>query len=133
MADREKKKGTAIITNQVMLSEGIYSMWLEFPETGDVAASAVPGQFISMYSQDGSMLLPRPISICEIDKEERLLRVVYRVAGKGTEEFSKKKAGDIIEVVGPLGNGFSKREGKSILIGGGIGIPPMLALAKSLK
>lgn len=133
MADREKKKGTAIITNQVMLSEGIYSMCLEFPETGDVAASAVPGQFISMYSQDGSMLLPRPISICEIDKEERLLRVVYRVAGKGTEEFSKKKAGDIIEVVGPLGNGFSKREGKSILIGGGIGIPPMLALAKSLK
>ena len=76
MADREKKKGTAIITNQVMLSEGIYSMWLEFPETGDVAASAVPGQFISMYSQDGSMLLPRPISICEIDREERLLRVV---------------------------------------------------------
>lgn len=133
MADREKKKGTAIITNQVMLTEGIYSMWLCFPETGDVAALAVPGQFISMYCQDKSRLLPRPISICEIDREERMLRVVYRVAGKGTEEFSKKKAGDIIEVVGPLGNGFSQKEGKSILIGGGIGIPPMLALAKSLK
>lgn len=133
MSDREKKKSTALITSQVMLSEGIYSMWLAFPKEADVAAAAVPGQFISLYCQDGSRMLPRPISICEIDRKERMLRVVYRIAGKGTEEFARKNAGDTIEVVGPLGNGFSKKEGKSILIGGGIGIPPMLALAESLS
>ena len=132
MTDKEKKKSTAFIVNQVILSEEIYSMWLKFPKEADVAAAAVPGQFISMYCQDGSRFLPRPISICEIDAKESMLRVVYRVVGRGTEEFAKKKAGDTIDVVGPFGNGFLKKEGKSILIGGGIGIPPMLALAKSL-
>lgn len=133
MADREKKKSTALITGQIMLSEGIYSMWLKFPKEADVAAAAVPGQFISLYCRDGSRILPRPISICEIDAKESMLRVVYRIAGKGTEEFARKNAGDTIEVVGPLGNGFTRKEGKSILIGGGIGIPPMLALAQSLQ
>lgn len=131
MAD--KKKCKAVITSQVMLSEGIYSMWLRFPQDQDVAASAVPGQFISIYCNEGSRILPRPISICEIYRKDSMLRVVYRIAGKGTEEFSKLKAGDTLDVVGPLGNGFNPKEGKSILIGGGIGIPPMLALAKELK
>lgn len=131
MAD--KKKSTAIVTSQVMLSDGIYSMWLKFPKEADVAAVAVPGQFISLYCREGSRLLPRPISICEINRQESLLRIVYRVVGKGTEEFSKRNVGDTIDVVGPLGNGFTQKEGKSILIGGGIGIPPMLELAKSLK
>lgn len=131
MAD--KKKCKAVITSQVMLSEGIYSMWLRFPQDQDVAAAAVPGQFISIYCNEGSRLLPRPISICEIYKKDSMLRVVYRIAGKGTEEFSKLKVGDTLDVVGPLGNGFTQKEGRSILIGGGIGIPPMLALAKELK
>lgn len=129
----EKKKSMATVTSQEMISEGIYSMWLSFPKEEDVAAAAVPGQFISMYCKEGSRLLPRPISICEIDKEKSSLRVVYRVAGKGTEEFSGFVAGDTVAVVGPLGNGFTLKEGKSILIGGGIGIPPMLELAKSLE
>ena len=81
MAD--KKKSTAVITSQVMLSDGIYSMWLKFPKDADVAAAAVPGQFISLYCKEGSRLLPRPISICEIDRKESMLRIVYRIAGKG--------------------------------------------------
>lgn len=129
----EKKKSMAIVTSQNMISDGIYSMWLSFPKEADVAATAVPGQFISMYCNDGSRLLPRPISICEIDKENSSLRVVYRVAGKGTEEFSKLACGDKLAVAGPLGNGFTLKEGKSVLIGGGIGIPPMLELARSLS
>ena len=81
--------------------------------------------------------IPRPISICEIDKENGRLRVVYRVTGPktGTEEFSKLKAGDIIPVIGPLGNGFpyEKAEGKKVfLMGGGIGVPPILELAKQM-
>ena len=73
-----------------------------------VARKAKPGQFISMYTNDGSKLLPRPISICEIDKEQGMLRVVYRVTGEntGTKQFSEMKAGDTLPIIGPLGNGF---------------------------
>lgn len=128
----EKKKCMAIVKSQIKLLEGIYSMWLSFPKEQDVAAAAIPGQFLSLYSKDGSRLLPRPISICEIDREQSSLRIVYRVAGKGTEEFARLTEGENIAVVGPLGNGFTQKEGSAILIGGGIGIPPMLELAKSL-
>ena len=91
-----------------------------------------------MYTNDGSKLLPGPISICEIDKEQEMLRVVYRVTGEntGTEQFSKMKAGDTLPVIGPLGNGFplEAAEGKkAFLIGGGIGVPPILELAKELN
>ena len=61
------------------------------------------------------------------------MRIVYRIAGAGTKEFSAYKAGDAVEIMGPLGNGFSETGKKPMVIGGGIGIPPMLGLAKSLK
>jgi dihydroorotate dehydrogenase electron transfer subunit len=78
-------------------------------------------------------MLPRPISICEVREETGALRLVYRVAGKGTEEFSRLKEGNSIDIMGPLGNGFPLQGKKAILIGGGIGIPPMLELAKRLS
>ena len=75
-------------------------------------------------------------SICEVDNEKKALRLVYRTAGKGTEEFSKMTAGETLEIMDRLGNGFPlerMREGKkAFLIGGGIGIPPMVELAKQL-
>lgn len=129
----EKRKCQAQVIEQHAVAEGIYSMWLQFPEEYNVAGMAVPGQFISMYCADGSRLLPRPISICELDRQGARLRVVYRIAGEGTAEFSTLVTGDSIPVVGPLGNGFTQRDGKAILIGGGIGIPPMLQLAKELS
>lgn len=91
-----------------------------------------------MYTNDGSKLLPRPISICEIDKENGRLRMVYRVTGEntGTEQFSMMKAGDMLPIIGPLGNGFPLEEGKgkkAFLMGGGIGVPPILELAKQLE
>ena len=128
-----KQKENAVVHSQEQLADGIYSMWINT----EAAKDAKPGQFISMYTIDGSKLLPRPISICEIDKENGRLRVVYRVTGPktGTEEFSKLKAGDIIPVIGPLGNGFpyEKAEGKKVfLMGGGLGVPPILELAKQM-
>lgn len=105
-------------------------MWIETK----AAQTAVAGQFISVYCKDKTKLLPRPISICQIDKEKGRLRIVYRVVGGGTEEMSSYSAGDDISLIGPLGNGFMQREGKkAILIGGGIGIPPMVGLAEALK
>ena len=68
----------ALIIKTSCLAEGIYEMWLK---TDKMAGEAVPGQFISVYSNDGARLLPRPISICRIDKDN--LRIVYRVAGRG--------------------------------------------------
>jgi len=132
MAD--KKKENAVVVSQEQLADGIFSLWLKT----EASQTAKPGQFISMYTNDGSKLLPRPISICEIDKEEGLLRMVYRVTGEntGTEQFSKLVAGDTVPVIGPLGNGFplEKCEGKKVfLMGGGIGVPPILELAKQMQ
>ncbi len=123
-------KKNAVITENSMLTEDIYDMWLE---AEDIAYDAKPGQFISLYCKDGSKLLPRPISICEIDREKGAVRLVYRIAGKGTKEFALMKAQDTIEIMGPLGNGFTLEGKKALLIGGGIGIPPMLELAKQLN
>ncbi|MBO5165360.1 MAG: dihydroorotate dehydrogenase electron transfer subunit [Lachnospiraceae bacterium] len=128
----QKKKLTAVITSQKEIAPGIFDMWI----ATELAKGAVPGQFICLYPKDKSTLLPRPISICEADKEKEQLRIVYRVAGKGTAEFSAYKEGDTVEVLGTLGNGFPVEEatGKKVfLMGGGIGIPPMLELAKNMQ
>ena len=107
----------AKIIRQDEIATDIYSMVIQAPE---IASQAVPGQFIDVYSADGSKLLPRPISLCEIDRAAGTLRIVYRIAGKGTKEFSM------------LTSDHTKKDKKAILIGGGIGIPPMLQLAKEL-
>ena len=127
------------IIEQVKLADDIFSMWIA---TKDIAKNAKAGQFVSVYSNDGSRLLPRPISICEIDGDK--LRMVYRTVGKGTREFATYRKGDKLNVLGPLGNGyeldkikaFVEENGgqmkKAILFGGGIGVPPMLELAARL-
>ncbi len=129
----ERKRETAVVVSQEEIADGIFSMRIRT----DAAENAAPGQFISMYTNDPSKLLPRPISICEIEKENRVLRVVYRVTGEktGTELFSRMKEGDTLPIIAPLGNGFplDRAEGKTaFLIGGGIGVPPILELAKQL-
>ena len=126
----EKFDETAMIIRQEEIADDIYSMWLR---TEQIAAHAKAGQFVSVYCNDGSRILPRPISICEIDKKDNAIRLVYRVVGKGTEELHSMHTGDQLHIVGPLGNGFPKKEKKAFLIGGGIGIPPMLQLAKELN
>ena len=126
----ERYKEQAVIIRQEEISYGIFSMWLK---TDKIAGQAGPGQFLSIYCHEGSRLLPRPISICEVDREDRAVRIVYRVAGKGTEELSGMRTGGSLEIVGPLGNGFPFKEKKALLIGGGIGIPPLLQLAGELK
>lgn len=126
----EKVKERGIIIRQEEIADDIYSMWLRAEK---ITEHAKAGQFVSVYSRDGSRLLPRPISICAIDKADSAIRLVYRVAGKGTEEFSHLHTGTHLNLVGPLGNGFPKKEKKAFLIGGGIGIPPMLQLARELN
>ena len=127
----EKTREICTVVSQESIGAGIYSMWIQ---TDRIAADAKPGQFVSLYTNDKSKILPRPISLCEIDKENGRLHLVYRVTGQGTgtDEFSQMKAGDTIPVLGPLGNGFPQEGENVFLIGGGIGVPPMLQTAKDL-
>ncbi|MBR6627971.1 MAG: dihydroorotate dehydrogenase electron transfer subunit [Lachnospiraceae bacterium] len=126
-----KEKHTARVLSQKEAAPMIFDMWIET----ELAKQALPGQFICVYTKDKSALLPRPISICEVNEDKTALRIVYRIAGQGTKEFSSYQAGDSIAILGTLGNGFPKDKavGKKVfLMGGGIGVPPILQLAKEM-
>ena len=128
----QKHQENATVVSQKQLGDGIFDLTLEAKA---IANEAKAGQFVSVYSNDPSKLLPRPISLCGFDKEKGTIRLVYRVTGEGTgtEEFSKLREGDTVRLIGPLGNGFTVISGKkAFLIGGGIGVPPMLQLAKEI-
>lgn len=129
----EKYEEIAVVVDQSSLGNGIYDLTLK---TDKIAKAARAGQFVSVYSNDKSKLLPRPISLCGINRDDATIRLVYRVTGEGTgtEEFSKLVRGDKVRILGPLGNGFTVQPGKkAFLIGGGIGVPPMLQLAKDIN
>ena len=119
----------AIVIRQEEISTDIYSMWIKT----EAAKEAKAGQFISVYSKNGATLLPRPISICEISEDKTKLRLVYRVVGKGTDEFSKLLSDEKVKILGPLGNGYTLKNKTAILAAGGIGVPPIVELAKELK
>ncbi len=126
-----KRKEEAIIKEQTQLAGGICSLWLET----SMAAEARPGQFVGVYTGDPSQLLMRPISICDVNEEKTALRLVYRTVGNGTKKIASYKAGDKLMLLGVLGNGYDieKMKGRKVLLlGGGIGIPPMLYLAREL-
>ncbi len=128
-----KIKETCRIISQEQISDGIYDLLLSAPE---IAENAVPGQFVNVYLNDASKILPRPISLCGIDAEQGTLRLVYRAGGNGTKLMAAMKAGESLEIMGPLGNGFPLEEaaGRNVyLIGGGIGVPPLLETAKQLS
>ncbi len=122
-----KEMITAEIISQEQIAPGVHDLKLAAEA---IVIKAVPGQFVNVYLDTDGKLLPRPISICEADEKTGVLRLVYRVAGKGTEILSEKKPGETVRLLGPLGNGFPVEGQNVFLIGGGIGIPPMLELAK---
>lgn len=127
-----KKKEWVKVWSQTQIADDVFDLWLET----DLALEAKAGQFVGLYPFNKSTLLVRPISICEVDRERQRLRLVYRVVGQGTKEFSHDKTGKHMEVLGVLGNGFpleKARGKKALLMGGGIGIPPMLELARELE
>ncbi|MBO4876818.1 MAG: dihydroorotate dehydrogenase electron transfer subunit [Ruminococcus sp.] len=120
-------QGQYIIRAKEAIARNIYSFTIACPE---VAAAAVPGQFVHIRAN--GFTLRRPISICCIDREQGTLRIVFEIRGQGTEEIARLNKGDLIDMLAPLGHGFTIDESfrKVVLVGGGIGTPPMLPLAK---
>lgn len=117
------------IVGHCEIAPTIFKMIIEAPE---VAQSAKCGQFVNLYPRSKSTILPRPISISEIT--QTTLTLIYGVVGEGTREFSKYQEGETIRLSTALGNGFSPQEAEcSILVGGGIGVPPLVELAKQIK
>ncbi|MDO4285825.1 MAG: dihydroorotate dehydrogenase electron transfer subunit [Eubacteriales bacterium] len=130
-----KAKRTMAVAESTRLADGVYSLTLQY-RRGEGPEQVTPGQFVGVYLNDPSALLPRPISVCRWNEESARLRLVYRVAGRGTGELSALREGDEVSVLGMLGNGYDlkKLSGKHVLLlGGGIGIPPMLELAAALR
>ena len=114
------------IKSNVKLTDSIYEMVL----VGDTSSITAPGQFINI-KLDG-FYLRRPISICDYDYST--ITIIYKVVGEGTEVMSKMNAGEKLDVLCGLGNGFdtSISMDKPVLIGGGVGVPPMFNLCKKL-
>lgn len=108
------------------LTDDVFQMKL----TGDVSDITTPGQFINIKID--SLYLRRPISVC--DKDENSVTIIYKVVGKGTEILSKMQKGEKLSVLTGLGNGYdtSLSGGTPLLIGGGVGVPPLYLLAKEL-
>ncbi|MBQ8767978.1 MAG: dihydroorotate dehydrogenase electron transfer subunit [Clostridia bacterium] len=114
------------IKSNKKLTDSIYEMILE----GDTTSITAPGQFINI-KLDG-FYLRRPISICDYD--DTTITIIYKIVGEGTEVMSKMNIGEKLDVLCGLGNGFdtSKSIDKPVLIGGGVGVPPMFNLCKKL-
>jgi dihydroorotate dehydrogenase electron transfer subunit len=130
----------ADILSNTEMAKDIYHMVIRY---GDITKDAKPGRFINVYLRDKSMLLPRPISICQAEydgksPDDSRLTLVYRIVGKGTKVLSEYREGDTIKVSSPLGNGYDidaviRSDPETVLLAaGGLGVPPMVELAKTI-
>ena len=121
------KQGLFTITEQVALTATVYRMRLK----GDTSAVTGPGQFVNILL-DG-LYLRRPISVNDCVGDE--LTIIYKVVGKGTEQMSRMSAGDTLDILTGLGNGYdtSLAGDRPLLLGGGVGVPPLYMLAKELR
>lgn len=124
---------TMKVVAQDEIAPAIYDLVLE----GEMVEAMRAGQFLHLRVPDDAHLLRRPISISSIDKLKKQCHLIYRIEGSGTAIFSTLKQGDSLDVMGPQGNGFDLSEldkhSKVLLVGGGIGVPPLLEVAKQLN
>ncbi len=120
------QKYTATIVGRRMLSTGVYKYLLDCPE---LAKNAVAGQFVQVSAP--GFFLRRPISICSINPKSGTLVLVMEVRGEGTAAISKLGAEETLDIIGPLGKGFTllDTDAPVALVGGGIGLPPMCGIA----
>ncbi len=119
-----KQNNYKILSNE-KIAKDIYKMILE----GDTQYITAPGQFINIKLDE--KFLRRPISVCDCD--ENTITIIYKVVGSGTEYMAQLESGEVLDVMTGLGNGYDiSKSAKPLLIGGGVGVPPMYMLAKKL-
>ena len=120
------KQSVFKIEQNIGIADNVYKMVL----SGDTSAVTAPGQFVNI--QLDGLFLRRPISVCDYD--ENTLTLIYKVVGTGTEQMRKMLPGSFLDVLTGLGNGYdtSKSGERPLLIGGGVGVPPMYHLCKKL-
>ncbi|MCA1059230.1 dihydroorotate dehydrogenase electron transfer subunit [Rossellomorea aquimaris] len=121
-----------VVLSHERIAENIFELVLRGELVGEITA---PGQFVHVKTGTGiDPLLRRPISIASHNQEEQTMTLIYRAEGKGTRLLSQVERSGKVDVLGPLGNGFSVEEGSktALLIGGGIGVPPLYGLSKKL-
>ena len=120
------EQGIFTITENTPLTPAVYRMRL----TGDISDITAPGQFVNIKLN--GLYLRRPISVC--DAQDGALTLIYKAVGRGTEQMARMRAGDALDILTGLGNGYNLRESGShpLLLGGGVGVPPLYMLAKRL-
>ncbi len=126
----------AKIVSNVRVAKGYYKLVLKIPE---IARVVVPGQFVSLrICGEHQPLLRRPFSIHHVENNSRpsMIEILYAVVGEGTKILSRKAQSEHVDILGPLGNGFtvplSKGSNQTILVGGGMGVAPLLFLAEKI-
>lgn len=130
-----KKKGLLTIVENRQIAEHIFQMTLE----GELVDQLdQPGQFVHLRAGMGlDPLLRRPISICDVNHAQQQLTIIYRAEGAGTRFLSAQVPGEQVDVLGPLGQGFPLAERQAgehvVLVGGGVGVPPLYYLSKRLR
>ena len=116
-----------IITQQELARD----VWRMEAEAWEIAREAEPGQFVQLQIPGGAYTLRRPVGIAEVDLQKGTVAFIYRVVGKGTKAIAELKAGTEIKILGPLGHGFSLRGRHPLLVGGGMGLSPLLFCARA--
>lgn len=110
-----------------LVGPAVWRMIAALPRT---AQEVRPGQFVHVKPQQTTLMLRRPLSVSDADPEAGTIELIYRVVGVGTAAMAAMKKGDILNSLGPLGTCFSMRDGQIIGVGGGVGIAPILFLAR---
>lgn len=123
-----------VVVGKILANEAINAnvkrMVIEAPQ---IAEAAQPGQFVHVKKTDSVNFLRRPFSIADADRENGTITLIYRIVGKGTAEYAAMKVGEAFSILGPIGNGFALKDGRPLLIGGGVGIAPLIYLSRQLK
>ena len=125
-----KLAADANIISHEVIGNNVWKMIVSCPQIANLAA---PGMFVQVRIERGSLLLRRPISLADVDQTKGTITLIYRIVGKGTAAISDCKAGENINLLGPLGHGFDTTAGHPLLVGGGMGIAPLLFLAKAYQ
>lgn len=120
----------AKILDNKQLSADVKELIVYAPQ---IAEQVMPGQFVQVKVAEGEPLLRRPISIASADAAKGTLSLIYRIIGKGTARLAELKVNDEVNCLGPLGNGFDLTCKRPLLVGGGMGIAPLIFLAQQLR